>query len=138
AYWLPALQKSYREAPGPHTLCVTLRMPHGHEAGWAPKELYAFADAILKGGVPLPRITAQGRDGENVWVGFESETAVERAELLYTKGSDDHWPDREWFVEPAQLQNGRATAALPEGATVWFINLVDERGLTVSSEHEEL
>lgn len=138
AYWLPALQKSYRTAPGPHTLCVTLRMPHGHSAGWAPEELYAFADSILRGGVPLPRITGQGRDGATVWVSFASQTAITRAELLYTCGRQPQWPEREWQAEPAQVQGTRATATLPAGATVWFINLTDERGLTVSSEHEEL
>jgi hypothetical protein len=38
----------------------------------------------------------------------------------------------------ADLGEGKATATLPEGASVWFINIIDERGLTVSSEYEEL
>ncbi len=138
AYWLPGLQKSYRDPTGPRTLRVTLRMPHGHGPGWAPEEIYAFADSILKDGTPLPRITGQGRDGGEVWVSFESETTIERAELLYTKDTNDEWPEREWFAEPARLEDGRAMATLPEGASVWFINIIDECGLTVSSEHEEL
>jgi hypothetical protein len=34
------------------------------------------------------------------------------------------------------VEPGRVSAAVPEGATVWYLNLIDERGLTVSSEHE--
>lgn len=138
AYWLPALQKSYRSAPGPHTLCVTLRMGHSHTDGWTPEELYVFADWVLRGGVPLPHITGWGREGDAAWVTFESRTAIQRAELLYTCSCDAQWPEREWFALPAHVRVGRATATLPEGTTVWFINLIDERGLTVSSEHEDL
>ncbi len=138
AYWLPGLQKSYRDPIGPRTLCVTLRMPHGHGSGWALEELYAYADSILKDGTALPRITGQGRDGDEVWVDFESPTAIEKAELLYTKDTNDEWPEREWFAQPAELGDGKASATLPEGTSVYFINIVDERGLTVSGEHGEI
>ena len=64
AYTLNALQPSYRLPRGPRTLCIRLRMPHGHGgAGENPEEIRVFADSILKGGSPLPRITDQGREG---------------------------------------------------------------------------
>lgn len=138
AYWFPALQKSYRTAPGPRTLCIRLRMPHGHGgAGEKPEEIRAFADNILRGGPPLPAITGQGREGDDVWVTFTSAIPVVGAELNFTRDVGN-WPDRNWEATPAHLEAGRACAALPEGATVYYLNLVDERGLVVSSEHEEL
>ncbi|HUS80773.1 MAG TPA: acetylxylan esterase [Armatimonadota bacterium] len=138
AYWFPALQKSYRDPTGPRTLCVRLRMAHGHNAGWSPEEIYAFADSVLKNGIPLARITGQGRDGATAWVTYESDSPIVRAELLYTKDSNEQWPEREWQVAEAQLDGNRASATLPEGTTCWFMNVIDERDLVVSSEHEEL
>ncbi|HEU4751794.1 MAG TPA: alpha/beta fold hydrolase, partial [Armatimonadota bacterium] len=35
AYPLDSYQKSYQATAGPRTLCVTVKMPHSHDAGWA-------------------------------------------------------------------------------------------------------
>src|SRR5262249_24179477 len=59
AYPLDSYQKSYRATNGPHTLCITVNMPHGHPAGWAPVEIGFFMDHALKPRLPgpaLPRI----------------------------------------------------------------------------------
>lgn len=138
AYWLPALQRSYRTARGPHTLCVTLRMPHGHGGpGEKPREIAVFADSLLRGGQPLARIASQGRDNACVWATYESPVPITRAELLYTKDRGS-WPERTWQAVQALVEADRITATLPEGSTCYFLNLIDERGLTVSAEHEEL
>ena len=138
AFWLPGLQSSYHATPVRDHLAIRLRMPHGHGPGWAPEEIYAFADSILRDGTPLPRVTEQGRDGDDVWMTVESETALEAAQLLYTKSTDENWPDREWETAPAEIDGGRVRATLPEGVAVYFLNVTDERGLLASSEHEVL
>jgi hypothetical protein len=138
AYTLNALQKSYRLPKGPQTLCIRLRMPHGHgPAGEAPKEIHAFADSILKRGEPLARITGQGRDGNQVRATFESKVPVVKAELNFTKDTG-RWQERKWEAVPAQLDpSGRATAMVPEGVAVYYLNLFDQRELAVSTEHVE-
>ena len=96
AYTLNAYQKSYRLPPGPRTLCIRLRMPHGHgPAGEGPKEIHVFADSILKGGVPLAKITGQGRDGRQVWATYESQRPIKKAELNFTRDLGP-WPNRKW------------------------------------------
>jgi len=139
AYPLPALQKSYRTPPGERALCVTLRMPHGHGGpGENPKEIHVFADAILRGGPPLARFTRWEIEDGVALAEFESPVPVTGAELLYTTGLGD-WTPREWLSVEATLGPGNTiSAALPEGASVAYINLVDERGVTVSTEHVEL
>lgn len=137
AYWFPALQKSYRTARGSRTLCVRLRMSHGQESGEMPEEIRVFADSILKGDDPLPRITNQGRDGSQVWATFESRLPLSKAELNYTKDSGK-WPDRQWESVPAGVQGGKVSASLPEGTTTYYLNLFEDRGCVVSTEHEEL
>lgn len=138
AYTLPALQLSYRLAKGPRTLCIRLRMPHGHGgAGENPEEIRVFADSFLKNGGPLPIITGSGREGTNVWATFTSKVIVAKAELNYTKDTG-RWQDRKWETTPTELVDGRVAAGLPEGARVYYFNLFDERTCVVSTEHEVL
>jgi len=139
AYTFNALQKSYRLPAGPRTLCIRLRMPHGHgDAGEGPQEIFTLADSILKQGVALARLTGQGRDGNQVWATFDSQCEIKKAELNVTRDLGK-WPDRKWDALPAQLDaTGRVTATLPEGTTVYYLNVFDARDCVVSTEHEEL
>jgi dienelactone hydrolase len=137
AYPMDSLQKSYRLAPGPHTLCLRVRMPHGHgPAGENPAEIHAFADSQLRGGVPLAKVTGQGRDRDRVWATFTSSCPVVRAELNFTR-DEGSWQKRKWETLPAQLDASRqrATAPLPQGVKVYYLNLIDQRNLVVSTEH---
>ena len=96
AYTFNALQKSYRLPSTPRTLAIRLRMPHGHgDAGEGPKEIFTFADSILKDGDPLIAITGQGRDGKNVWATYSGKHPVLKAELNWTKDTG-LWPARKW------------------------------------------
>lgn len=140
AYPMDSLQKSYRAAPGPRTLCIRLRMPHGHGGpGENPAEIRAFADSVLGNGPPLPRITTCGVDRGTMWVEFEASSRVTGAELLYTCDSGP-WQKRKWQAVAASLDQAkrRAEARIPDGAVVCYINLADERSLIVSSEHIEM
>ncbi|MGQ9731310.1 MAG: alpha/beta hydrolase family protein [Candidatus Zipacnadales bacterium] len=139
AYTLEALQKSYRSMAGPYTLCVTLNMPHGHGGpGENPLEIHVFADSLVKAGPPLAKVLTCGREGNQVWATFEAVVPIVKAELLITRDTG-HWQDRKWEVLPATLSEaGKATATLPEDTAVYFLNLVDQRGLTVSTEHQVL
>ncbi len=137
AYTFNALQKSYRLPNTPRTLCIRLRMPHGHHAGWAPKEIAAFADSILRDAPPLIRVTGQGCDDGTAWAAFESVSPVLKAELNVTSDAGP-WKERKWEAFPAQIETGRASAELPADATVYYLNLTDERGLLVSTEHVEV
>jgi len=139
AYPMDSLRKSYRLPKGPRTLCIRLRMPHGHGgAGESPEEIHAFADSLLESGTALPALVAQGRDGREAWARFRASAPLTQAELLFTK-DQGKWQDRQWESLPAQLDaaSGEARAPLPEGTTIYYFNVTDNRNLTVSSEHEE-
>jgi dienelactone hydrolase len=139
AYTFNALQKSYRLPPGARTLAIRLRMPHGHgDAGEAPPEVFAFADSMLRDGEALVRISGQGRSGAAAWASYACAHPLAKAELNWTV---DHgpWPARLWQAAPADISvAGKVTASVPAGATVYYLNLFDQRGCVVSSEHEEL
>jgi len=138
AYTMNALQLSYHLPKGPRTLCIRLRMPHGHGGpGENPGEIRAFADSILRNGVPLPRVTGAGREGTNVWATFAAKLPVVKAELNYARDTG-RWQDRTWESLPANLTEGRVAASLPEGTRMYYFNLFDQRDCVVSTEHEEL
>lgn len=135
AYFLHAMQRSYRLPSGPRTLCVRLRMPHAHGgAGENPEEIRVFADSLLRGGKRLPELLASGRDGRSVWVEYTAEVPVVRAELNYTMDAE-LGPQSEWVAAAAELVEGRAVAELGAGVRHYYFNLFDERDCVVSSEH---
>jgi dienelactone hydrolase len=136
AYPMDALQLSYRLAPGPRTLCLRLRMPHGHGgAGENPEEIRVFVDSLLKNGKPLAHITGAGRMGREAWATYESPLPIQKAELNFTTAKG-RWQDRAWESIAVQPENGKLKATLPEGTTVYYFNLFDDRNCAVSSEHE--
>jgi dienelactone hydrolase len=140
AYPMDSLQKSYRVVQGPHSLCVRVRMPHGHGgAGENPAEILTFADQCLRGGQPLAKITGQGRDGQKAWATFETVAPVQRAELNYTCQAGK-WQDRKWETAPATLDAvaHKVTAELPKGVKAYYFNLIQERDLVTSTEHCEI
>lgn len=143
AYPLDSYQKSYHSVGGPRVLCVTVKMPHGHEAGWAPQEIYLFADAVFRqkdlarglGRISLPLVR-----GNMVGVAYDADTAIRAARIHWTTDVTKPWAEREW-----QSANGRvlaldeAEASLPPTRPlVFFVTLVDGRGAVISTEHVEL
>ena len=140
AYPMDSWQKSYRLPKSPRTLCLRVRMPHGHgPAGENPEEILAMANTLLRQGPPLAKITGQGRDGAKVWATFDMKSKAAKAELNFTRDTGK-WQDRKWETVPALLvaDQQRITAELPVDALVYYLNLVDEQGLVVSTEHEVL
>jgi hypothetical protein len=137
AYPLDSYQKSYRLPSAPRTIAIRVRMAHAHGGpGEKPEEIHAYANALFKPGIPLATLSAQGREKGGVWATFSSTSPIVKAELCFTKDSGK-WQARKWETLPATIEGNRASAVLPEGARVAYLNLVDERNLVVSSEHVE-
>ncbi len=144
AYPMDSWKKSYLLPKPAHTLCLRIRMPHGHgPAGENPEEIHRFANQILRGEPALPHITEQGVSkqgdtGTEAWLTFESKIPVVKAELAYTRDRGP-WQDRKWESLPATIdqETRRVRAAVPADATVFYLNLFDNRDCVVSSEHIE-
>ena len=132
-------QRSYRAVPAASTLSIRVRWKHNYQTPWASKEIAAYADSMVGRGVPLAKITCQGRTGPDVWVSFASQRKIAKAQLCYTRDGGA-WNQRRWLVKAAELDpaGGKATAKLAAGAKLYYVNLIDDRGLVVSSEHVEL
>ena len=136
AYPLDSYRKSYASVPGHKTLSVIINLPHGHI--WTFKEVDCFVDSVLLKGPPLPRISPLRRTGDRAFAKAYSPTALAKAQLHYTTDAGD-WQKRAWKSVPAELANGKVTAALPgDLPLVYFVSVTDSRGLTVSTPHQEL
>jgi cephalosporin-C deacetylase-like acetyl esterase len=133
-FYLPSLQKSYRLIAPYSTLCIRVDMGHNIGEGLKPREIYAFTNNILKGKKPLPEILEQGKTKDRAWITFKSSYPVVKAEFNYTAASGS-WKKRKWKTSAAEVDNSgnRATAGIPQGTTVYYFNIVDQRNLIVSS-----
>jgi dienelactone hydrolase len=137
AYPLDSYQKSYRLPTTERTLAIRIRMAHAHGGpGEKPEEIHAYANALFKGGVPLATVTGQGVEKGEAWATFASKAPVVKAELSFTRDAGK-WQPRKWESASATLRDGRASAPIPAGAKVFYLNLFDERNLVVSTEHVE-
>jgi hypothetical protein len=58
---------------------------------------------------------------------------VAEVELAWTADKGP-WPVRHWQRSPGQVYAGAAAGDIPANATACFLNLIDDRGLTVSSD----
>lgn len=132
-------QKTYRTKPGPRTLSLKIRMRHGHPPAGDPAEITVYADSMLRGGAPLPRVIDQGREKDQAWATFSSPVPLAKVELVYTKDTGD-WMVREWLstAVPIAAEATRVEATIPPGVTAYYFNLTDTRGCIVSTEHEEV
>ena len=140
AYPLDSYQKSYQLVAAPRTLCITVNMPHGHQAGWAPPEIGAFVDSVLKDGPPLVTLSPVTVEGERLSTGYSPQESLAKAELHYTTDSGP-WQKRTWTSIPAEVDTTAHSISAPIPAArpvACFLTVQDARGLTVSTEHVSL
>lgn len=124
------------------TLTVIPRMPHGHI--WTFPEVDTFIEAELKGGQKLLRLTwICVIVGPEIAFSFvtspEGVKRITKVELHYTQ-DNGKWPEREWKSTPGQIDENsiRISAQMPEkGYLAYYLSVTDERGLVVSTLHQE-
>ena len=137
AYPLDSYRACYRLVPARfRNVSVVLDLPHGHI--WSFQEVDAFVDSVLRGGVPLPRLGQMKIVGDKVSAKIIAPAPIKEAALRYTTDTCE-WQKRHWETLGAEVRQGAISAQLPaKRPLVWFLSVTDERGLRVSSEHEEL
>jgi dienelactone hydrolase len=132
-YPLDSYQKSYDVVPGPKQMRIQVNMPHGHSAGWAPQEIGLFIDSFCREGTPLPVPEELTRDGDQVQLTYSSALPLKSATLHFTTDAGLR-SKRQWKSLPAKIDNGTIIAPSPPAeANTWFMELVDERGASVTT-----
>jgi hypothetical protein len=110
-------------------------MKHGHPPVGDPPEILAFADSIVRGGDPLPVVQNLKQNGSVVTATYRSGRRIVRAELNFTADDKSPWEKRSWRTAPATVNPDSITAELPPEARVFYLNLIDDRGYIVGTEH---
>lgn len=136
AYPLDSLRKSADLVPGPVKYCVRLEMPHGHEAGWAPREIGRFADRVLSGAPALPTFGPTVVAGNRISCPVSSPLRLAKTWLLHTTAKG-RWQERKWHQTPVPAVDGCIQAELPADTTVWFLAAEDTQGGYASTPPEE-
>ena len=134
AYPLDSYAKTYGLVKGKRNLRITVKMPHGHLQGWAPKEIGFFLDQYLKDGIPLPTVLSLEKTAVEFRATVESQSNLSSAKIHYTTGTE---PINKltWNTIPARIDGRQIIAPLPQDeARIWFFTVSDNRGAIVSSE----
>ena len=144
AYPLDSYQKTYRLVKN-RTLCITVNMPHGHQQGWAPKEIGIFVDGYLKNDDKLEKFDRQVEISGNSASICDREKWQSRLKLKihFTTDFNLPWQKRKWKsvdIDKYHLVNftGGTTRIFEfptERPILYFFTATDGRGATVSSEH---
>jgi len=134
AYPLDSYSKTYGQVKGKRNYRITINMPHGHQQGWAPKEIGLFVDQYLNCGIPLATVMKPQLSDGQVRVRIMSKTAPVSANLHYTTGTVPI-NKLNWETVPARIEgNIIVSPAPPDDVTIWFLTVKDNREATVSSE----
>lgn len=127
----------YRAAPGPHMVALVPGMGHGHT--FSPPHGYAFAESVVRCGLPWCVQTAMKTEDESVQVEFTSTKPLDRATLITTPDGG-FTGNRTWTESPAMIarrgDGWLVNAPLPAGTTAWFVN-VHSGDLVASSDYQE-
>ncbi|NLX99057.1 MAG: prolyl oligopeptidase family serine peptidase [Rhodopirellula sp.] len=132
-YPLDSYQKSFDSVAGAKHMRIEVNMPHGHPAGWAPKEIGLFIDSYCKGGTPLPILGRPAVQGDRARVPVTSASDLRQARLHYTVDTGLR-SKRQWQSIPAEIGDGAIHAPRPPAAAnTWFISVTDDRGAMVTT-----
>ena len=135
AYPMDSYRKSYGAVPGAIDLCMTVRMPHGHPQGWAPKEIGLFVDSVLADGDRLARLGDPTVEAGTLSATIDAKVPLTGGQLHFTL-DEGPWHKRNWSTVPARIEAGAVKAELPKNRpAVAFLTVTDQRGAVVSSPH---
>jgi dienelactone hydrolase len=115
--------KSAKIAGGPSSMCLRPFLAHGHGNGWEDAgEIYTFADNIVKGGPPLPKLERPE---------FNPATGIARTKYtggfteawVYFTTSGGNWQGRKWNFIQCNVSEKELVARqrLPNGTTAFLI-----------------
>ncbi len=133
AYPMDSYAKTCQLVAGEKNYSIQLRMNHGHIFDFP--EFFVFVDQYLREGTPMPKVARPTIDSDSVRAEITSPTRLVSARLHYTTGPHAENPTREWTTQPLEIHDATISGpAPPADATVWYVDVTDERNALASSE----
>lgn len=133
AYPMDSYAKTCALVQGEKNYSIQIRMRHGHIFTFP--EFYGFVDQYLRDGIPMPVVARPIVKGGQLTTTVQSKTKLISANLHYTTGPHPQNKTRAWETIPLKVDGQKIHgAAPPKSATVWYIDVRDERKYLISSE----
>ncbi len=136
AYPMDSYQKSYGLVrPEFVDLCVTVKMPHGHGVGWAPKEIGLFVDSVIGKAKKPIRLSMPTIDNGTWKTEITNDHIGSKGKFHFTTDTGP-WPTRNWTSVDAAI-DGKVISAAPkiDKAADGFFTVQDDRGAVSSSPY---
>jgi dienelactone hydrolase len=133
AYPMDSYAKTCRLVQGEKNYSIQFEMPHGHIFDF--REFFPIVDQYLCGGAPLVKIDTPRLADGRVTAEVQGTQPLVSARLHFTTGPHPQNPTRKWTSRPLEI-HGRTLSgeAPPSDATVWYVDVTDDRQLLISSE----
>lgn len=133
-FFLDSYEKTYRMV-NDRNLSVKIGLRHNHSYGWGNEEIYYFINNYLNGTPPLPKLEAVEIKKTSIRAGIKSVATINKAYLNYTTDTATVLKDKKWERKEVNIKGDQVwLSALPEGIKIWYLSIVDDRGLQVSGE----
>jgi len=123
--------RSAQTAGGPSTLCMRPWMIHGHGNGWNDAvEIGQFADSIVKGGPPLPKLGRPKVDPASGLVRTRISGKDITEAWIYLTTSKEIWKNRKWQFIQCTIGEKELIAkkALPPSTTAYVVYVFKDVG----------
>ncbi|MEK8132527.1 acetylxylan esterase [Paenibacillus filicis] len=120
-------------------LSIRQGLGHSHADGWAPEEIYAFADSVTRSGSPLAKLEPVVHEADRLIAHYSSCFPVVSAKLYWSEDRAN-WRELRWEAEEAWMDEGQSVVVFrkPQAEGSFYVSLTDARGLTVSTPLQAL
>ncbi|WP_342330476.1 acetylxylan esterase [Pedobacter sp. FW305-3-2-15-E-R2A2] len=133
-FFLDSYEKTYRMV-NDRNLSVKIGLRHNHSYGWGNEEIYSFINSYLNGTTPLPKLEAVEIKKTSIRAKIKSVVPIDKAYLNYTTDTTTALKDKKWERKDLKIKGDQiCLSTLPEGVKIWYLSIVDDRGLQVSGE----
>ncbi|MBU3011371.1 acetylxylan esterase [Polaribacter vadi] len=130
---------SYNLIPSEKYLRIEHLMKHSTVAGYAPEEIYSFADFITKNGKAPITVSIDNVQNNSVTASYIGD--IESAVLHYTTDVANWAQDTyDWLNVPATINQttNKITAEIPENTKYYYINVTTDNDFIYSSVMKEV
>ncbi len=133
AYPMDSYAKTCAIVRGTKNYSIQLRMRHGHIFDFP--EFFFFVDQYIKDSAPMPVVSKPEIKDDRLSATVDTTKKLLSARLHFTTGAHRDNKIREWITKSLTVDGTLVRGeAPPADATVWYVDVTDERKALVSSE----
>ncbi|AXY77739.1 alpha/beta fold hydrolase [Paraflavitalea soli] len=133
-FYLDSYAKTYQLVRS-RNLSIKVGLKHNHRYGWENEEVAGFINSYLNHTPPLAIIKKIAIKKNRVIASVQSSVPLSAAALHYTTDTAALLKDKQWQTVKVTVDKQMIQSPLPPAGTLlWFLTVIDERGMQTSSE----